>query len=210
MQNDNMIFGDTRMVEYNSDRSQLALPEYGRNIQQMVNHCLTIEDRKERTRCAYSIVQVMGNIVPQLRDEADSKHILWDHLAIMSDFKLDIDYPYEIINQEKLAVKPAAIPYQTENLRHRHYGKIIVDMVKKACTYPEGEEKETLILLIANHMKMVLLSISKDSVDDQRVFNDLREISDGKINLDSEHYVLHEFKEAPVANNGKKNSKKKK
>lgn len=111
MQNDNMIFGDTRMVEYNSDRSQLALPEYGRNIQQMVNHCLTIEDRKERTRCAYSIVQVMGNIVPQLRDEADSKHILWDHLAIMSDFKLDIDYPYEIINQEKLAVKPVAIPY---------------------------------------------------------------------------------------------------
>ena len=99
MQNEDSIFGNTRMVEYNSDRSQLALPEYGRNIQQMVDHCVTIEDREERTRCAYSIVQVMGNIVPQLRDEADSKHILWDHLAIMSDFKLDIDYPYEIINE---------------------------------------------------------------------------------------------------------------
>ena len=130
-------YGEKRMVEYNSDRSQLALPEYGRNIQQMVNHCLTIEDREERTRCAYTIVQVMGNIVPQLRDEEDSKHILWDHLAIMSDFKLDIDYPYEIINQENLKVKPEPIAYGEENVRYRHYRKIMVDMIKQACTYEE-------------------------------------------------------------------------
>lgn len=209
MQNDNSIFGDTRMVEYNSDRSQLALPEYGRNIQQMVDHCVTIEDREERTRCAYSIVQVMGNIVPQLRDEADSKHILWDHLAIMSDFKLDIDYPYEIINAANLGVKPEPIPYQTENLKHRHYGKIMVDMIRQACTYPEGEERDSLVMLIANHMKKVLLSISKDGVDDQRIFNDLREISDGKIDLDVNTCQLHEFKEAPVATAGKKSKKKK-
>ncbi|MDD6025235.1 MAG: DUF4290 domain-containing protein, partial [bacterium] len=123
-------YGDKKLLEYNSERSQLALPEYGRNIQQMVNHCLTIEDREERTRCAYSIVQVMGNIVPQLREEEDSKHILWDHLAIMSDFKLDIDFPYEIINQEKLKIKPETIPYNEENTRYRHYGKIMVDMIK--------------------------------------------------------------------------------
>ncbi|MBS7374935.1 MAG: DUF4290 domain-containing protein, partial [Muribaculaceae bacterium] len=128
--NETNNYGDKKLLEYNSERSQLALPEYGRNIQQMVNHCLTIEDREERTRCAYSIVQVMGNIVPQLREEEDSKHILWDHLAIMSDFKLDIDFPYEIINQEKLKIKPETIPYNEENTRYRHYGKIMVDMIK--------------------------------------------------------------------------------
>ena len=209
MQNEDSIFGDTRMVEYNSDRSQLALPEYGRNIQQMVDHCVTIEDREERTRCAYSIVQVMGNIVPQLRDEADSKHILWDHLAIMSGFKLDIDYPYEIINAANLGVKPEPIPYQTENLKHRHYGKIMVDMIHQACTYPEGEERDSLVMLIANHMKKVLLSISKDGVDEERIFNALREISEGKSDLDVSTCQLHEFKEAPVAVTGKKSKKKK-
>ena len=209
MQNEDSIFGDTRMVEYNSDRSQLALPAYGRNIQQMVDHCVTIEDREERTRCAYSIVQVMGNIVPQLRDEADSKHILWDHLAIMSGFKLDIDYPYEIINAANLGVKPEPIPYQTENLKHRHYGKIMVDMIHQACTYPEGEERDSLVMLIANHMKKVLLSISKDGVDDQRVFNDLRDISDGKIDVDVNTCQLDEFKEAAVATTSKKSKKKK-
>lgn len=200
---------EKRVLEYNSDRSQLALPEYGRNIQQMVNHCLTIEDREERTRCAYSIVQVMGNIVPQLRDEEDSKHILWDHLAIMSDFKLDIDYPYEIINQENLKVKPEPIAYGDENVRYRHYGKIMVDMIKQACTYEEGDERDELIMLIANHMKKVLLSISKDGVEDARVFNDLREISGGKIDIDPEKWHLHEFKEAPVAQTSKKSKKKK-
>ena len=200
---------EKRVLEYNSDRSQLALPEYGRNIQQMVNHCLTIEDREERTRCAYSIVQVMGNIVPQLRDEEDSKHILWDHLAIMSDFKLDIDYPYEIINQENLKVKPEPIAYGEENVRYRHYGKIMVDMIKQACTYEEGDERDELIMLIANHMKKVLLSISKDGVEDARVFNDLREISGGKIDIDPEKWHLHEFKEAPVAQTSKKSKKKK-
>ena len=200
---------EKRVLEYNSDRSQLALPEYGRNIQQMVNHCLTIEDREERTRCAYSIVQVMGNIVPQLRDEEDSKYILWDHLAIMSDFKLDIDYPYEIINQENLKVKPEPIAYGEENVRYRHYGKIMVDMIKQACTYEEGDERDELIMLIANHMKKVLLSISKDGVEDARVFNDLREISGGKIDIDPEKWHLHEFKEAPVAQTSKKSKKKK-
>ena len=207
--NETNNYGDKKLLEYNSERSQLALPEYGRNIQQMVNHCLTIEDREERTRCAYSIVQVMGNIVPQLREEEDSKHILWDHLAIMSDFKLDIDFPYEIINQEKLKIKPETIPYNEENTRYRHYGKIMVDMIKQACTYDEGEERDELIMLIANHMKKVLLSISKDGVDDARVFNDLREISEGKIDIDPEQWHLHEFKEAPAPAPAKKSKKKK-
>ncbi|MEE0084956.1 MAG: DUF4290 domain-containing protein, partial [Paludibacteraceae bacterium] len=98
-------------MPYNTQMPKLALPEYGRNIQNMVNYCLTIEDREERTNCAYSIIQTMGNLFPHLRDVNDFKHILWDHLAIMADFKLDIDYPYDIIKKEELYEKPEPMPY---------------------------------------------------------------------------------------------------
>lgn len=112
---------------------KLILPEYGRNIQNMVNHCLTIEDKEERTACAYAIVNTMGNLFPQLRDLSDFKHILWDHLAIMSNFKLDIDYPYEVIKEEKLNTKPERIEYSnSENIRFVHYGKLIHSLIEKA------------------------------------------------------------------------------
>ena len=110
-------------MEYNTQKEKLILPEYGRNIQNMVDHCLTIEDREERTACAYTIINTMGNLFPQLKDLDDFKHILWDHLAIMSNFKLDIDFPYEVIKQEKLNVKPEKIEYSSsKNIRFMHYG----------------------------------------------------------------------------------------
>ena len=92
-------------MQYTSELKRLVLPEYGRNVQQMVDHCMTIEDKAERTRCANTIINIMGNLFPHLRDIEDFKHKLWDHLAIMSDFKLDIDYPYEIVKKESLEVK---------------------------------------------------------------------------------------------------------
>ena len=97
-------------MQYTSDLKKLVLPEYGRNVQQMVDHCMTIEDRAERTRCANTIINIMGNLFPHLRDIEDFKHKLWDHLAIMSDFKLDIDYPYEIIRKENLHTHPTRYP----------------------------------------------------------------------------------------------------
>ncbi|MCI5980196.1 MAG: DUF4290 domain-containing protein [Sodaliphilus pleomorphus] len=198
------------MYNYNTQLKKLALPEYGRNIQQMVDYCCTIPDKDERTRCAYTIIKTMGNIFPQLRDEADYKHKLWDHLAIMSDFKLDIDYPYEIVKEENLETKPEPVKYKLEHIKMRHYGKIIERMIERACEYPEGKEKDALIMLIANHMKKVIYLINKEDVEDAKIFKDLAFYSHGKINLDPATHSLHQFKEATAATAPKNASNKKK
>lgn len=130
-------------MEYNTQQRKLPLPEYGRSVQNMVDHALTIEDREERQRCANTIVNIMGGMFPQLRDMEDFRHKLWDHLAIMSDFKLDIDYPVEIVKKESLEVKPDRIPYSPNVIRFRHYGRFIQDLIKIAVDYPEGDEKKT-------------------------------------------------------------------
>ena len=198
------------MYNYNTQLKKLALPEYGRNIQQMVDYCCTIPDKDERTRCAYTIIKTMGNIFPQLRDEADYKHKLWDHLAIMSDFKLDIDDPYEIVKEENLETKPEPVKYKLEHIKMRHYGKIIERMIERACEYPEGKEKDALIMLIANHMKKVIYLINKEDVEDAKIFKDLAFYSHGKINLDPATHSLHQFKEATAATAPKNASNKKK
>ncbi len=199
------------MIEYSNQKEKLLLPEYGRNIQQMVEYCATIEDREERNRCANTIIQTMGNLFPQLRDDPEFNHKLWDHLAIMSNFTLDIDYPYEVIKKDNLNTLPQPISYQLDNIKYRHYGKIIEQMISRACEYPEGEERDGLVLLIANHMKKLIYGINKEDVEDEKIFNDLYQYSHGKIKLNNETHKLHVFKEAPVSqNSAKKNSKKKK
>ena len=197
------------MLEYNTQLKKLLLPEYGRNVQQMVDYCLTIKDRDERTKCAHSIINIMGNLFPQLRDQDDFKHKLWDHLAIMSNFELDIDYPYEVVKVEDLFSKPEPIDYKLEKIRYRHYGKIIEKMIARAAQYPEGEEKDALVSLIAHHMKKLMFAISKEGVEDEKIFKDLYRYSDGKINLNSSTCKLRVFKEAPAANTPNKKKKKK-
>ena len=195
-------------LQYNTQLKKLLLPEYGRNVQQMVDHCLTIEDRAERTRCANTIINIMGNLFPHLRDVEDFKHKLWDHLAIMADFKLDIDYPYEIIKKENLYTRPDPIPYQSTSIRYLHYGKSLEAMIKKASEMPEGDERNYLIFLLANHMKKSFLTWYKEVVDDEKIFKDLREYSQGKIDLNQETFKLKESKDIlqqrKVKNNGKK------
>jgi hypothetical protein len=205
------ITSEEEMVNYNTQEKKLILPQYGRNVQQMVDYCITIADRDERTRCAYSIVQVMGNLFPNLRDSENSKHKLWDHLAIMSDFKLDIDFPYELVHKENLATVPDAVPYQLEPIKYRHYGKVIEKMIERACDYPEGDEKDALVSLIANHMKKLMFAINKEGVEDEKILKDLYYYSHGRINLDPATYKLHQFKEAPQPPQpSKRGSKKKK
>ncbi len=196
------------MLIYNTQLKKLVLPEYGRNIQQMVDHCLTIEDKEERTRCAYSIINTMGNLFPNLRDIEDFKHKLWDHLAIMSDFKLDIDYPCDVIKPESLNSFPEKVDYYTSPIKYRHYGRSIELMIAKASSMSEGEERDALILLIANHMKKLMLSVNSEGVDDAKILKDLRELSHGAINLNPENYHLHEFKEAPQQTSNKRKKKK--
>jgi len=182
-------------MKYNTTEKRLVLPEYGRNIQNMVDHCLTVEDRTERNRCANAIIHIMGNLFPHLRDVNDFKHILWDHLAIMADFKLDVDYPYQIMEKENLFKHPPRLGYNDSKIRYRHYGKILEQMIQKANALEEGPEKDALIKLLANYMKRLYMTWNKDSVDDRKIFKDLEELSDGKIVLSEESYKLIDNRE---------------
>ncbi len=167
---------------YFTGLKKLVLPEYGRNVQNMVDHALTISDRAERTRCANSIIVMMGNMFPHLRNVEDFKYKLWDHLAIMADFKLDIDYPYEIVKKENLYSRPDTSPYKTSRIKYRHYGLVVEKMIEKVFEYPEGSpEREQLIVLIANHMKKSFMAWNKDNVEDQKILLDLEEYSEGRI-----------------------------
>ncbi|MBD5297265.1 MAG: DUF4290 domain-containing protein [Bacteroides sp.] len=195
------------MLRYNTQMKPLRLPEYGRNIQKMVDFCLTIEDRQERTDCAFAIVKSMANLFPELKSNGEYSHKLWDHLAIMSDFRLDIDYPVEVVLQENLSSRPAPIPYKDNELRRRHYGRTILSMIDVAAGMEEGPERDALIALVANQMKKLLIETNRDGVDDRRVFNDLRELSQGRIFVDPATLRLNDYI-IPVQTSGKKKKKK--
>lgn len=162
----------------------MAQPEYGRNVQNLVDYCVTIEDREERNRCANAIISIMGNLYPQQRDTNDFKHILWDHLAIMSGFKLDVDYPYEVVKEADLQTRPPRIPYVSTRIRSRQYGKIMEQMVGKATEMENSEAKDYLVRSLANQMKRSYVTWNnKDTVSDAKIFKDLAQLSDGLIDL---------------------------
>ncbi|MCU4173657.1 DUF4290 domain-containing protein [Carboxylicivirga sp. N1Y90] len=194
-------------MDYNSNRKDLVLPEYGRHIQKMVEHAVSIEDQEERTRCAKTIIGIMGNMFPHLRDVNDFKHKLWDHLAIMSDFKMNIDAPYELPEIETLNARPEKVPYKNTKISFKHYGELVEQMIAKAIVHENEEEKKHLILLIAGHMKKSLFQWNKDSVTDEKIFNDLVRLSGGKLSVEPGS-KLPEFKEAVQNRNRKKRSPK--
>ena len=190
-------------MDYNSNRKNLILPEYGRHIQKMVDHAVTIEDREERTKCAKTIIGIMGNMFPHLRDVNDFKHKLWDHLAIMSDFQLDIDYPYELLAKETLTKRPDKIPYRNSKISSMHYGELVEKMIEQAILLEDETERKHLIVMIANHMKKSLFIWNKDSVTDERIFDDLKKLSKGKL-IAEEGTKLTEFKEQHQNRNARK------
>ncbi|HHT22458.1 MAG TPA: DUF4290 domain-containing protein [Bacteroidales bacterium] len=195
-------------MEYTTLKGRLIMPEYGRNVQQMIEHALTIEDREERTRCVNTIVNIMGNLFPYLRDVSDFKHKLWDHVAIMSDFKLDIDYPYEIVQEEDLYSRPEHIPYKHSKIRYRHYGRNLEKMIERVSDYPDGDTKNELIRLIANQMKKCFLTWNKEVVDDKKIFDDLRELSNGKLDVSEDIFELVETRNVLGKKNNRKTQKK--
>ena len=171
-------------MEYNTLRSRLIIPEYGRHIQQMVDHCLTIENEQERNEFAEIIIEVMGELNPHLRDVPDFQHKLWDQLFIMSDFQLDVKSPYPIPTKtETIDSKPNKVFYPQSVYKYRYYGQNIRKMIDVAVTWEEGEKREGLFFAIANHMKKCYLKWNKDTVEDNVIFNHLYELSDGKIDL---------------------------
>ena len=170
-------------MSYNSSRSDLAIPEYGRNVQMMIDYAKGVGEKEERNKVAHAIISVMGQLFPYLRDIEDYNHKLWDHLHIMANYELDVDSPYPVPSKEALDEKPPRVPYPQSKVRYGHYGKILDGMIKKAAAYDEGEEKNTLALIIANLMKKHYLTWNRNSVSDDLIKDQLSQLSDGKVNL---------------------------
>ena len=170
-------------LEYNSVREDLIIPEYGRHIQKMIHHASSQKSKDERNKIAKSIISVMGNLQPHLRDVSDFQHKLWDQLFIMSDFNLDVDSPFEKPKKEELLAKPNPLSYPQNFPKYRFYGNNIKIMIDEAVKWDSGDKKDALVYIIANHMKKCFLNWNKDSVEDQVIFDHLFELSNTKIDL---------------------------
>jgi hypothetical protein len=181
-------------LEYNSERPLMIIPEYGRHIQKLVDHCLALDTKEERDKMAKSIVDVMGNLQPHLRDVPDFKHKLWDQLYIMADFKLDVESPYPQISKAELKEKPESLAYPKSASRYRYYGNNIQTMIDIALSWEDEEKKDALVFTIANHMKKCYLNWNKDTVDDAVIFKHLHDLSDGKLDLRETEEALSESK----------------
>ena len=177
-------------LQYNTERSRLRIPEYGRHIQKMVDQALQLSNREERNKMARAIIGVMGNLNPHLRDVPDFQHKLWDQLFIMSDFELDVDSPYPTPLKELLSARPEPLSYPQNYPKYRFYGNNIKTMIEAALKFEEGEEKEALFFVIANHMKKSFLNWNKDTVEDKVIFDHLFELSEGKIDLRNANETL--------------------
>ncbi|MGV3761032.1 DUF4290 domain-containing protein [Parapedobacter sp.] len=205
--------------DYNSTRPKLILAEYGRNVQNMVDYICTLPTKEERNRHAQVVIDMMGFLNPHLRDVADFKHKLWDHLHIISDFKIDVDSPYPTPDKASIHPKPELLNYPQHRIRYKHYGHTIETMIERARMMNDPEKKQSMTLSIANFMKMAYLTWNKDSVEDDAIIADLRELSDGELQLPAEVTLTKlDFKtpppgsrtkggSAPQNGNGKNNKK---
>ncbi len=172
-------------LDYNTQREKLILSEYGREIQDMVNYALTLEDKAERQHCAETIVQIMGRMTPNNTDAESKKQKLWDHLAIISNFKLDIDYPVDLSTAHHLTGKPEPIAYSHNRIPVRHYGKMIYDTLQKIKDMEQGIQRDELIRQTANHMRNSLSQWGHGSIDEERVISDIENFTNGKVQLDA-------------------------
>ena len=182
-------------LQYNTKKTQLIIPEYGRHVQLMINQILETQDREERNKMAKAVIGIMGNMNPHLRDVPDFQHKLWDQLFIMSNFELDLDSPYEKPQKEVLAQKPERLAYPQRNPKYRFYGNNIKSMINVTSNWEDGDLKSALIYNIANHMKKCFLNWNKDTVQDEVILNHLFELSDNKLKVSEEDLPLTDSSE---------------
>lgn len=172
-------------MEYNTQRGKLLLPEYGRNVQEMIAHAMEIENREERNKAARAIIEVMGQLNPHLRDVDDFRHKLWTHLFVMSDFRLEVDSPYDIPKQETLNSKPGQMEYPKSRIRYGHYGKYTQAILSDSKAVDNPEEKEYLKMTMANFMKKQYIAYNNETVENHVIANQLRELSGGALVLEN-------------------------
>ena len=177
-------------LDYNTQREALQLPEYGREIQKMIEVAIALPTKEERLRCAKTIVKLMETKVPQIRSNADYKQTLWDHLYLMSRRQLDIDWPYDVSEAEKIHAKPDPLPLPQTSIRLRHYGRLLEELCEKLKTMPEGSERDELARLTANQMKRDLILWGHGSIDDEKVVDDIARMTDGVIQLNLSQLTL--------------------
>jgi hypothetical protein len=177
-------------MEYNTVRPKMLIPEYGRNVQKMINYAVELADKKERNRAASAIIEVMGQLNPHLRDVDDFRHKLWAHLFIMSDFKLDVDSPYPVPSRESLEEKPEKLSYPKHTIRFGHYGHNMQEMIKKACDIQDDEERKLVTGRIANLMKKLYIQYNNEAVENEVVVNQLLELSNGKLKVNNPEELL--------------------
>ena len=192
-------------LDYNTQRERLILPEYGREVQSMVDHAVGIADRDRRQQCANAIIAIMKRMFPHSTDSVDNERKLWDHLALMSDFKLDIDYPYDVEQAQTIHAKPEPMSYPMRQIPVRHYGNMMFELFGRLKTMPAGKERDELIRLVANQMKRDLTLWGHGSSDDEKVASDLAEYTDGKVHLDLGTF---KFDRTVIKDNDKKRKKK--
>lgn len=198
---------DIQGLDYNTQRHSLLLPEYGREIQKMVDHAVSLPTREERLRCAKTIVRLMETKVPQIRENASYQQTLWDHLYLMSGKQLDIDWPYDVSEAERILTKPSPMPQPATSIRLRHYGRLVEELLERLKTMPEGPERDELTRLTANQMKRDLILWGHGSIDDEKVADDLARFTDGKVQLDLSSFSFERFvptDDTPVKRSGKK------
>ena len=197
-------------MQYNTQREQLIMPEYGRGIQYMVDLAISLPDKAERQRCANTIISIMSRVQPENADAADYEVRLWNHLAKISRYKLDIDYPVEIIPELEAMEHPRPLPYPMKKIHRRHYGHLVENALQYAQTLPDGEERNALVGMVANQMKQNLFVWNRDSMDDNLVMQDIKRYSEGLLKLPSDfHFATVGIpSNAQLANNGKSKKKK--
>lgn len=196
-------------MTYNTQREKMILPEYGRTIQEMVDICLQIEDRNERQQCAETIIEIMMTMNPNLRQQPDYEHKLWDQLAILSDYKLDIDYPYEVIKREEMDAKPKPLKYPMQRIRFRHYGHLTEAFMKELKEMPDGPERQRLTEMIANYMKRSLYNWNRDAMDERKVAADVDFYTEGNVSVpEGMRYASVSNGHLPGSNASKKRRRK--
>jgi len=191
----------TPQFDYNSTRNKLILSEYGRNVQNMVKYIVALPTKEERNRYAQVVIDLMGFLNPHLRDVADFKHKLWDHLHIISDFQIDVDAPYPKPAPDAIHLKPEPLKYPHQRIRYKHYGKTIELMIEKAKSIEEPDRRQHMVQAVANFMKMAYVQWNKDSVADETILADLRAMSGGQLKLEENVNLARvEYRAAPHTN----------
>ncbi len=196
---------DIKGLDYNTQREKLLMPEYGREIQKMVDHAVNLPSKEERQECAITIIHLMETKVPQLIESSDFERTLWDHLYLMSHKQLDIDWPFDVSEAEKILSKPKPMKLPKGNVKLRHYGNLVEQLLEKLKSMPAGEERDTLTYYTANQMKRDLATWGHGSLEDERIANDLARYTDGVIQLDLDSFKFEKF----VNVDNKKSRKKK-